>query len=63
MQTKLTLPLEKSLFERATFWADEKHISLSQALTMLFQRLSNRKPEKKRTASLSEEDYRFCQQK
>ncbi len=40
MQTKLTLRLEKSLIDQAKAWADEKRISLSHVVAMIFQRIT-----------------------
>ena len=40
MQTKLTLRLEKSLIDQAKAWADEKRLSLSHVVAMIFQRLT-----------------------
>jgi hypothetical protein len=46
MQTKLTLRLEKSLIDQAKAWADEKQLSLSHVVAMLFQRLTAMEPKK-----------------
>ena len=46
MQTKLTLRLEKSLIDQAKVWADEKSISLSHVVAMLFQRITTREQRK-----------------
>jgi len=40
MQTKLTLRLEKSLIDQAKAWADERRISLSHVVAMIFQRIT-----------------------
>ena len=40
VQTKLTLRLEKSLIDQAKAWADEKRVSLSHVVAMIFQRLT-----------------------
>ena len=46
MQTKLTLRLEKSLIDQAKAWADEKQLSLSHVVAMIFQRLTATEPRK-----------------
>lgn len=48
MQTKLTLRLEKSLIDQAKAWADEKHLSLSHVVAMLFQHLTDTVPKKEK---------------
>ena len=55
MQTKLTLRLEKSLIDQAKAWADEKQISLSHVVAMIFQRLTTAESKK-------EELHPFMQQ-
>ena len=45
MQTKLTLRLEKSLIDQAKAWADEKHLSLSHVVAMIFQHLTSSEPD------------------
>ena len=42
MQTKLTLRLEKSLIDQAKVWADEKKLSLSHIVSMIFQHLTTK---------------------
>lgn len=48
MQTKLTLRLEKSLIDQAKAWADEKRISLSHLVAMIFQRLTTGEQKKEK---------------
>ena len=40
MHTKLTLRLKKNLIEEAKQWAEDHNISLSQVVSMFFERLT-----------------------
>jgi Family of unknown function (DUF6364) len=40
MQTKLTLRLEDALIVRAKAWADQRGVSLSEAVATLFEQLA-----------------------